>query len=99
MIGVRDPQKDTSLRARRTSIGLKDAAKWHEGCTRPAIADTHRASWLRASRHEDRPMGPEAVAMRPGGHRQAGTRNHPFASRRHPWALMGTRKRREGRVA
>ena len=60
MIGVRDPQKDTSLRARRTSIGLKDAAKWHEGCTRPAIADTHRASWLRASRHEDRPMGPEA---------------------------------------
>src|SRR5580698_3934921 len=60
MIGVRDPQKDTSLRARRTSIGLKDAAKWHEGCTRPAIADTHRASWLRASRHEDRPMGLEA---------------------------------------
>ena len=40
--------------------GLKDAAKWHEGCTHPAIADTHRASWPWASRHEDVPSGPEA---------------------------------------
>ena len=37
--------------------------------------------------------------MRPDGHRQAGTRNHPFARRGHPWARMGTRKRREGCVA
>src|SRR5580704_1420200 len=40
--------------------GLKDAAKWHEGCTHPAIADTHRASWPWACRHEDVPFGPEA---------------------------------------
>src|SRR5580698_7897858 len=40
--------------------GLKDAAKWHEGCTHPAIADTHRASWPWASRHLDVPFGPEA---------------------------------------
>jgi hypothetical protein len=69
---------------------VKDAAKCHEGCTRPAMrtpigphgygqAGTRICPWAR------RPM-----AMRPDGHRQAGTRNHPFASRGHPWALMGT---------
>ena len=45
------------------------------------------------------PWARRPVAMRPDGHRQAGTRNHPFAGRGHPWALMGTRKRREGCVA
>src|ERR1700722_20107970 len=45
------------------------------------------------------PWARRPVAMRPDGHRRAGTRNHPFASRGHPWALMGTRKRREGCVA
>jgi hypothetical protein len=37
--------------------------------------------------------------MRPDGRWQAGTRNHPFASRGHPWTLMVTRKRREGCIA
>src|ERR1700722_17021947 len=39
--------------------GSKDAPMWHEGCTHPAIADTRRASWPWASRHEDVPSGPE----------------------------------------
>ena len=62
------PKRTPSLRARRTFTGLKDTAKWHEGCTRPAIADTPRASRLRASRHEDLPSARRPVTMRPDGH-------------------------------
>ena len=91
--------KGPSLWARRTSIGLKEAAKWHEGCTHPADRG-HPSGLMAAGKPAPGiPMGPEAVAMRPDGHRRAGTRDHPFAGRGHPWALMGTRKRREGRVA
>jgi hypothetical protein len=45
------------------------------------------------------PLARRPVAMRPDGHQQAGTRKYPFASCGHPWAVMVTRKRREGCIA
>jgi hypothetical protein len=102
MIGVRDHQKDTSLRARRTSIGLKDAAKWHEGCTRPAIADTIGPHGYGQAGARLCPWARRPVAMRPDGHPASRRKEPPFRESRTPMGPHGheettRRMRRSGK--
>jgi hypothetical protein len=60
MIDVRDHQRMHPSGRRGHPYGLKDTAKWHEGCPHPAIADTHQGSWPQPSRPRDRSLGLEA---------------------------------------
>jgi hypothetical protein len=45
------------------------------------------------------PLACSPVPAQPDGHGQAGPRKYPFARCGYPWALMVTRKRREGWLA
>jgi hypothetical protein len=72
--------------------GLKDIAKWHEGCSHPAVADTHRASWLQASRHKDLPFDLEASSHAARWAQASGREEAPFRGLRTPMGPHGPKK-------